>query len=70
MCDKCHHVFYVEAEFEQGFNIPKPSVCSSPEGCTSSKFLMLDEKGPNRCRDYQELRIQEQVSYLCREIFV
>ena len=68
ICNKCHHTFYVQAEFEQGFDIPKPNICLSPEGCTSVKFTILDEnnQGPTRCKDYQELKIQEQV---CFEVY-
>ena len=65
MCNKCRHVFTVEVEFEQHYNIPTPTVCPSADGCNSFKFTeMKDHKGPSKCKDYQELKIQEQVSMI------
>lgn len=65
ICNKCNYVFEVKAEFEQGYDIPKPYSCPSPEKCTSTKFQVLGESSePANCKDYQELKIQEQVQKL------
>jgi len=66
MCDKCRGTFSVQAEMEQNYEIPRPSVCPSVDGCNSLKFTQLDKNlhGPSKCKDYQELKIQEQVQKL------
>lgn len=63
MCNKCKHVFVVQADFEQYYTFFRPSSCPSLENCDSSKFTCLsDLSSPTRCRDYQEIKIQEQVN--------
>ncbi|XP_062407416.1 DNA helicase MCM9 [Sardina pilchardus] len=66
MCAKCRHVFAAQADFEQHYALPAPTRCPSPEGCTSLKFTCLqgDSATPAACRDYQEIKIQEQVQKL------
>ncbi|XP_072621424.1 DNA helicase MCM9 isoform X1 [Vulpes vulpes] len=66
MCNKCKHVFVVKADFEQYYTFCRPSSCPSLEGCDSSKFTCLSglSSSPARCRDYQEIKIQEQVQRL------
>nr|XP_056712611.1 DNA helicase MCM9 [Euleptes europaea] len=66
MCNKCKHVFVVKADFEQYYTFCRPSTCPSEEGCNSSKFTCLSGTScaPNSCRDYQEIKIQEQVQRL------
>ncbi|XP_077157101.1 DNA helicase MCM9 isoform X4 [Paroedura picta] len=66
MCHKCKHVFVVKADFEQYYTFCRPSACPSEEGCNSSKFTCLSGTScaPNSCRDYQEIKIQEQVQRL------
>ncbi|KAJ6655227.1 hypothetical protein lerEdw1_005571 [Lerista edwardsae] len=66
MCNKCKHVFVVKADFEQYYAFCRPSACPSEEGCNSSKFSCLSgtSHAPNSCRDYQEIKIQEQVQRL------
>ncbi|KAI4539439.1 hypothetical protein MG293_010831 [Ovis ammon polii] len=65
MCNKCKHVFVVQADFEQYYTFFRPSSCPSLENCDSSKFTCLsDLSSPTRCRDYQEIKIQEQVQRL------
>eukprot|EP00057_Strongylocentrotus_purpuratus_P031819 XP_785765.3 PREDICTED: DNA helicase MCM9 [Strongylocentrotus purpuratus] len=69
MCSKCNHVFGVEANIERYYQECKPDRCPNPEGsCNSTKFSCLSgmESGgaPSSCRDYQELKIQEQVHKL------
>ncbi|XP_048348123.1 DNA helicase MCM9 isoform X2 [Sphaerodactylus townsendi] len=66
MCNKCKHVFVVKADFEQYYTFCRPSTCPSEEGCNSSKFTSLSgiSCAANSCRDYQEIKIQEQVQRL------
>ncbi|XP_036271332.1 DNA helicase MCM9 isoform X12 [Pipistrellus kuhlii] len=66
MCNKCKHVFAVKADFEQYYTFCRPSACPSLESCDSSKFTCLSDlsSSPTKCRDYQEIKIQEQVQRL------
>uniref|UniRef100_A0A8C3P9S3 DNA helicase MCM9 n=1 Tax=Chrysemys picta bellii TaxID=8478 RepID=A0A8C3P9S3_CHRPI len=66
MCNKCKHVFVVKADFEQYYAFFRPSTCPNEEGCNSSKFTCLSGTSsvPTSCRDYQEIKIQEQVQRL------
>ncbi|XP_012594574.1 DNA helicase MCM9 [Microcebus murinus] len=66
MCNKCKHVFVVKADFEQYYTFCRPSSCPSLESCNSSKFTFLSglSSSPTRCKDYQEIKIQEQVQRL------
>lgn len=65
MCAKCRHVFKVAAEFDQFCTFVPPAVCPNPERCESRKFSCLsDDTEPDACRDYQEIKIQEQVQRL------
>ncbi|XP_075718529.1 DNA helicase MCM9 [Rhinoderma darwinii] len=65
MCNKCKHVITVRADFEQYYSFSPPVSCSNEEGCNSSKFTCLSElSSPASCRDYQEIKIQEQVQRL------
>lgn len=57
-CTKCKHVFAMQAQFEQGYTIPKPTRCPSDldgEGCDGVKFRCLNDGSiqPTSCRDYQ-----------------
>ncbi|XP_008771231.1 DNA helicase MCM9 isoform X2 [Rattus norvegicus] len=66
MCNKCKYVFTVKADFEQYYTFSRPSSCPSSDTCDSSKFTCLSDlsASPARCRDYQEIKIQEQVQRL------
>ncbi|XP_033619092.1 DNA helicase MCM9 isoform X4 [Fukomys damarensis] len=66
MCNKCKHMFMLKADFEQYYTFCWPSSCPSLESCDSSKFTCLSDlsSNPARCRDYQEIKIQEQVQKL------
>ncbi|XP_066462366.1 DNA helicase MCM9 isoform X1 [Eleutherodactylus coqui] len=65
MCNKCKHVITVRADFEQYYAFSPPVSCTNEEGCNSSKFTCLsDVSSPASCRDYQEIKIQEQVQRL------
>ncbi|KAG7460988.1 hypothetical protein MATL_G00204800 [Megalops atlanticus] len=66
MCTKCRHVFAVQADFEQFYAITPPTRCPNEEGCTSYSFTCLSgsSSSPAICRDYQEIKIQEQAQKL------
>ncbi|XP_024147243.1 DNA helicase MCM9 [Oryzias melastigma] len=65
MCTKCRHVFKVHADFDQFYTFSAPVSCPNPSGCNSMKFSSLSEGSePAACRDYQEIKIQEQVQRL------
>ncbi|XP_063773296.1 DNA helicase MCM9 [Pseudophryne corroboree] len=65
MCNKCKHVLTVKADFEQYYSFSPPVACTNEEGCNCNKFTCLsDLSSPASCRDYQEIKIQEQVQRL------
>ncbi|XP_043074629.1 DNA helicase MCM9 isoform X1 [Puntigrus tetrazona] len=66
MCSKCRHVFSVQASFEQFYTFAPPRSCPGEEGCNSFKFTCLSgsDAPPAACKDYQEIKIQEQVQKL------
>ncbi|XP_019751760.1 DNA helicase MCM9 isoform X2 [Hippocampus comes] len=65
MCTKCRHVFVLRADFEQFYAFVPPAACPNPDGCNSCKFSCLSGGSePTACRDYQEIKIQEQVQRL------
>ncbi|NXO97120.1 MCM9 helicase, partial [Certhia brachydactyla] len=66
ICNKCKHVFVVKADFEQYYAFCRPAACLNEEGCNSTKFTCLSgtASSPTCCRDYQEIKIQEQVQRL------
>ncbi|XP_010159250.1 PREDICTED: DNA helicase MCM9-like, partial [Eurypyga helias] len=66
ICNKCKHVFAVRADFEQYYAFCRPSACLNEHGCNSTKFTCLSgtTSSPACCRDYQEIKIQEQVQRL------
>ncbi|XP_069561969.1 DNA helicase MCM9 [Brachyistius frenatus] len=65
MCTKCRHVFSVQADFDQFSSLVPPPSCPNPAACNSFRFSCLSAGGePAACRDYQEIKIQEQVQRL------
>ncbi|NXA47079.1 MCM9 helicase, partial [Nothocercus julius] len=66
ICNKCKHVFVVRADFEQYYTFCRPTACLNEEGCSSTAFTCLSgtASSPTSCRDYQEIKIQEQVQRL------
>ena len=63
-CVKCKHLHTVSADYEQFYAISQPQFCENPEGCTSNHLIQLHAGEPVYCKDYQEIKIQEQVSNL------
>ncbi|XP_056261745.1 DNA helicase MCM9 isoform X2 [Seriola aureovittata] len=65
MCAKCRHVFTMQADFDQFYTFVQPVACPNPDACNSYKFSCLSGGSePAACRDYQEIKIQEQVQRL------
>ncbi|KAA8583278.1 hypothetical protein FQN60_015824 [Etheostoma spectabile] len=65
MCTKCRHIFTVEADFDQFYTFVPPVACPNPDACNSYKFSCLSGGSePAACRDFQEIKIQEQVQRL------
>ncbi|KAI0217790.1 DNA helicase MCM9 [Lamellibrachia satsuma] len=62
VCNQCRHVFTVEADFEQYYSVCRPSRCPNESGL--QQHQQLHSSGRTRCRNYQELKIQEQVQRL------
>lgn len=66
-CAKCQHRFRVFSDIEQRSLLELPRTCPAPAGprrkrCSSSAFTYVE--GSHVCRDYQEVKIQEQVQKL------
>ena len=66
-CAKCAHRFTLVADIEQRHQMPLPAECPSQDlnaakPCHGTKFEFRE--GSEKCRDYQEVRIQEQVHRL------
>jgi DNA helicase MCM9 len=64
-CQKCGMRFPMNYDREQYNLVPKPFQCRDSD-CGGSKFkeVVSDEIGENPCRDYQEIKVQEDVSKL------
>ena len=68
MCCKCKNVFVLETDFHLQNTAPIPLRCPVGSDCPSKKFVAVSGKdamsGPKKCKDYQEIKIQEQVRKL------
>lgn len=65
ICLKCKYENFVEADFEHRYVLKAPSKCSNPvERCRSTSFSPLSLVSREHCKDYQEIKIQEQVNRL------
>uniref|UniRef100_A0A8C4Q7G8 DNA helicase MCM9 n=1 Tax=Eptatretus burgeri TaxID=7764 RepID=A0A8C4Q7G8_EPTBU len=65
VCLKCRHEFVVHADPEQYHTLAVPVRCPFPGGCSSTHFIgPSGDAKPSCCRDYQEVKIQEQVQKL------
>lgn len=65
-CLTCKETFSVTADRDQGYIVPKPSKCPTNE-CEGNKFKPepVDVQELSQyCRDYQEIKVQEQVDKL------
>ncbi|CAI9739391.1 DNA helicase MCM9-like [Octopus vulgaris] len=64
MCTKCKQIFTYQANIEHYYNF-KALKCQN-DSCNSMKLVSLSDKGtvPLKCKDYQEIKVQEQVQHL------
>ena len=62
-CAKCGHTFQVEADFEQYYKMILPAKCPNSQGdCPGNTFKTVGKDlNFELCRDYQEIKVQEQV---------
>jgi len=63
-CMKCKCSFPVLADYDQFYQFSPPVLCPNIEGCTGNQFK--EEVGKDRvnCKDYQEVKVQEQMAHL------
>lgn len=68
MCTKCKNVFSLQANFQLHYSVPTPTSCPVNTDCNGKKFVVMTGNdgtiGPKKCKDYQEIRVQEQVRKL------
>ena len=57
ICARCKHVFGVQADFEQFYTIPKPTMCPSSKECNSNKFTCLSDGGKFSFRVWTSVRV-------------
>lgn len=64
-CGKCHGIFHIDADREQYHAPPKPVRCQVDDECRGNRFTLLKmEMDIEQCKDYQEIRVQEQITHL------
>ncbi|KAL4707293.1 hypothetical protein ACJJTC_019831 [Scirpophaga incertulas] len=65
VCMKCKHENIVEAEFEKRYILKSPIKCGNKEiRCKCATFSQVHLVSREHCKDYQEIKIQEQVNKL------
>ncbi|CAG2054637.1 unnamed protein product [Timema podura] len=65
ICAKCKHSFKVQADYEQFYLLPNPTCCPNPqEQCQGTNFKPVKTIDQFNCKDFQEIKIQEQVTKL------
>ncbi|XP_054285857.1 DNA helicase MCM9-like [Macrosteles quadrilineatus] len=64
ICAKCKHQTNVKADYEKYYVISAPSGCGNPEGCKSTTLTAVKSMDHFSYKDYQEIKIQEQVGKL------
>ncbi|KAF6204872.1 hypothetical protein GE061_019036 [Apolygus lucorum] len=62
LCQKCKYSFTLFAEYEKHYAIQPVGSCRNPETCKSANLVSVSS--PDDFKDYQELKIQEQVGKL------
>ncbi|XP_060528115.1 DNA helicase MCM9-like isoform X2 [Cylas formicarius] len=62
ICTKCKYVVIVEALLEKRNMIKQPKKCTNPEGCSGKSLVNFGELDSTNCKDYQEIKIQEDLS--------
>ncbi|KAG5867677.1 hypothetical protein JTB14_020187 [Gonioctena quinquepunctata] len=64
LCVKCKMPSMVKAGYDRKYIIKQPKKCENPEGCSSTNLVHFGELDSENCRDYQEIKIQEQMKKL------
>lgn len=64
VCSKCKCPITVEAEYDKNYMIKKPLSCLNHEGCSGKNFVTFGELDTENCTDYQEVKVQEDLSQL------
>ncbi|KAM3967013.1 LOW QUALITY PROTEIN: uncharacterized protein ACR2FA_011898 [Aphomia sociella] len=65
VCMKCKFENNVEAEFEHRYILKAPSKCGNTDSrCKCATFTQVHLVSREHCKDYQEIKIQEQVNKL------
>lgn len=65
-CGKCGGVFKVRAEFETFYRIERPGKCPDPDCSSWTPLTPIETDLQSQfCKDYQEIKIQEQVTQKC-----
>ncbi|KAK3910495.1 DNA helicase MCM9 [Frankliniella fusca] len=64
ICAKCKYSFTIKAEYELYYGFSPISRCPNPEHCKGINFCAVDKVDHKNYKDYQEIKIQEQVSKL------
>ncbi|XP_063233994.1 DNA helicase MCM9-like isoform X2 [Bacillus rossius redtenbacheri] len=64
VCSKCRRAFQAQANYEQFYVMTPPTSCPNPEPCKGTNFKAVKTIDQQNCKDYQEIRIQEQVTKL------
>ncbi|CAG9579760.1 unnamed protein product [Danaus chrysippus] len=65
VCMKCKFENTIEADFENRYILRAPTKCGNTEmRCKCSTFTQINLVSREHCRDYQEIKIQEQVNKL------
>nr|XP_022920401.1 DNA helicase MCM9-like isoform X4 [Onthophagus taurus] len=61
-CGKCKNIVETEADFYQKYLLEPPKWCLNPD-CKHNKFVVDNKMNTNTSKDYQEVKIQEQILY-------
>ncbi|XP_022123387.2 DNA helicase MCM9 [Pieris rapae] len=65
VCVKCKYENILEADFENRYILKAPTKCGNTETrCKCSTFTQVNLVSREYCKDYQEIKIQEQVNKL------
>ena len=60
-CTRCHSSVFIQTDIELNYQMVRPIMCSNPD-CSSTTFTFLE--GGTKFRNYQEIKIQEQIQRL------
>ncbi|XP_072387493.1 uncharacterized protein [Diabrotica undecimpunctata] len=64
VCVKCKTPTLVKADYSRKYMIKQPTHCKNPEGCPGTNLVHFGDIDSENCKDYQEIKIQEQVKKL------